>query len=205
VCSVRSIRKVYDRMSESRPLANTLQQTQVSSCPLFADGPETRAPNWTVSSFGLGVLALTLAEATIRLGVRALLTVHEGLSTAQYVLLALSVSAFGYGEGYRALHRSFAPRVIERAKALARSEPRGLRGVLSSPLYMLCLVQAEPRLLRRGWLSVFLIVCAVMVVREVPEPYRGIIDAGVAVALGMGLCSLVGGYIAAVRSKQQQG
>jgi hypothetical protein len=132
-------------MSESRPLANTLQQPQVTSCPLFADGPETRAPNWSVSSFGLAVLAVTLAEASVRLGVRAVLTVHAGLNAAQYALLALSLIAFAYGEGYRALHRSFVPHVIERARALARSDQRGLRGWLMAPLYMLCLVQAEPR------------------------------------------------------------
>jgi hypothetical protein len=189
-------------MSESRPLATTLEQPQAATCPLFADGPETRAPSWGVSSFGLGVVALTLAEASVRLGVRAVLTVHAGLTAAQYALLALSVIAFGYGEGYRALHRSFVPHVIERATTLARSDQRGLRSWLTAPLYMLCLVQAEPRVLRRGWLSVFLICCAVVIVREVPEPYRGIVDAGVAVALGIGLFSLICGYIAAVRSKQ---
>jgi hypothetical protein len=200
-----SISKVYDRMSESRPLVNTLQQPQVTTCPLFIDGPETRAPNWSVSTFGLVVVAMTLAEASVRLGVRAVLTVHavgKGLHSAQYLLLALSVLAFGYGEGYRALHRRFVPHVIDRATTLARTHQRRLRDWLAAPLYMLCLVQAEPRVLRRGWLSVFSIVCAVVAVRELPEPYRGIIDAGVAVALGIGLFSLICGYVAAVRSKQ---
>lgn len=189
-------------MSESRPLANTLPQSEESACPLFADGPETRAPNWSVSSFGLFVVAVTLAEASLRLGARALVTVHAGLSLQEYAWLFVSVAAFGYGEGYRALHRRFVPHVIERAIELARSELRGVRGFALSGLYVLCLVHAERRVLLKAWLSVALIVCAVVIVKALPEPYRGIIDAGVAVALGIGLGSLILGYVAAVRSKR---
>lgn len=189
-------------MSESRPLANTLSQPEETACPLFAEGPETRAPNWSVSTFGLFVVAFTLAEASVRLGARALTTVHAGLSLQEYALLLLSIAAFGYGEGYRALHRRFVPHVIERAIALAKSDLGGLRGLALSPLYVLCMVHAERRVLAKAWLSVALIVCAVLVVKALPEPYRGIIDAGVAVALGIGLGSLILGYVAAVRGKR---
>jgi hypothetical protein len=67
---------------------------------------------------------------------------------------------------------------------------------------VLCLVHAERRVLWRAWISVALIVCAVLIVKALPEPYRGIIDAGVAVALAIGLGSLIQGYVAAVRSKR---
>jgi hypothetical protein len=189
-------------MSESRPLANTLPQSEAVSCPLFADGPETRAPSWSVSSFGLAVHAFTLAEASYRLGERALGTVSEGLSLSAYAWLVLSIVGFGYGEGYRALHRRFVPHVLERAGELARRDKRGLLDYLISPLYLVCLVQAETRTVLRAWLGVVLIVCAVFIVRALPEPYRGIIDAGVAVALGVGLISLLSGYLAAIRKKR---
>lgn len=189
-------------MSESRPLANTLPQSEPASCPLFADGPQTRAPNWSVSTFGLAAHAFTLAEASYRLGERALLTLFEGLNLPASVWLVLSMVVFGYGEGYRALHRRFVPHVLARASELAHREERGLHDYLIAPLYVVCLVQAETRTLWRAWLGVALIVCAVLTVRAVPEPYRGIIDAGVAVALGIGLVSLVFGYLAAIRKKR---
>lgn len=189
-------------MSESRPLANTLPQTEETTCPLFADGPETRAPNWSVSTFGLVVVAITLAEASLRLGARAMSTLHSGLSVQDYALFILSVAAFGYGEGYRALHRRFIPHVIERAIELAHSHLRGFRGFALSALYVLCMVHAPRREVVKAWVSVALIVCAVVIVKALPEPYRGIIDAGVAVALGIGLGSLIVGYVAAVRSKR---
>jgi hypothetical protein len=187
-------------MSESRPLANTLPEAEETTCPLFAEGPETRAPNWSVSTFGLVVVAITLGEASLRLGARALATLHSGLNLQEYALFFLSVAAFGYGEGYRALHGRFVPHVIERAILLARSDKRGVRGYAIAALYVLCLVHAERRALVKAWISVALIVCAVVIVKALPEPYRGIIDAGVAVALAIGLGSLVSGFVAAVRS-----
>lgn len=189
-------------MSESRPLANTLPQAEETTCPLFADGPETRAPNWSVSTFGLAVVAITLAEASLRLGARALITLHSGLNLQDFALFCLSVAAFGYGEGYRALHRRFVPHVIERAIELAKSDIRGFRGFSQAPLYVLCLVRAARRELVKAWVSVALIVCAVVIVKALPDRYRGIIDAGVAVALAIGLGSLILGFVAAVRSKR---
>jgi hypothetical protein len=148
------------------------------------------------------VHAITLAEASYRLGERALLTVHEGLSAPQWALMLLSITAFGYGEGYRALHRRFFPHVIARASELAHRGERGLRGYLTAPFYVVSLVQADKRALMRAWIGALLIVCAIFIVRAMPEPYRGIVDAGVAVALAIGLGSLVLGYVAAVRSER---
>jgi len=189
-------------MSESRPLANTLPQPEATSCPLFAEGPETRAPNWSAATFGLAVHAILLAEASFRLGERALQTVQRGLSAWDWALMLLSITAFGYGEGYRALHRRFFPHVIARASELAHREGRGARDFLAAPFYVVSMVQADKRALVRAWLGVALIVCAVFIVRALPEPYRGIVDAGVAVALAIGLASLIFGYVAAVRSKR---
>lgn len=208
-------------MSESRPLANTLPQPRVGKCPLFnpdqaaQSAAATQDRSWAVAGFGLGTVALTLIEAIYRLGARAMLTLREELTVTQWATLVVSVLALAYGEGYRALHRRFVPHVIERASELAVSGPSYLntghamhtlhawRTWLLSPLYVLCLVQAQPAALRRAWLSVTLIAGAVMVVRQLPEPYRGIIDAGVAVALSIGLASLSRGFFIAVRGKSR--
>jgi hypothetical protein len=188
-------------MSESRPLANTLPQQEATSCPLFAEGPDTRAPNWSIATFGLAVHAILLGEASYRLAERALLTVHQGLSLPQWLLMLLSIAAFGYGEGYRALHRRFFPHVIARASELAHREKR-VRDWLIAPLYVVSMVQADKRALVRAWIGALLIVCAILIVRALPEPFRGIVDAGVAVALAIGLGSLIFGYVATVRSKR---
>lgn len=193
-------------MSETRPLADTLPQAEGASCPLFPPGSAVRSRSWRarrarlLSATGVSLVALMLLEAVYRLGVRALLTVREGLTLAQWCVLFLSILGFAYGEGYRALHRRFAPHVIARAVELANTENAGLRSWLSSPLYVLCLVRAEPAELRRAWVSVALIASAVLIVRRLPEPYRGMIDAGVAVALCIGLGSLLIRFASVVRN-----
>jgi hypothetical protein len=191
-------------MSESRPLANTLPQASASNCPLFNPNAPAQDRRWAASSFGLFIVALTLFEAVYRLGTRAVLSVREGLSPAHWGLLLVSVVAFAYGEGYRALHRRFVPHVLARASELSTRAGLGLRDWLLAPFFLLCLAQAEPAELRRAWLSVGLIVAAVVVVRQLPEPYRGIIDAGVAVALCIGLCSLIFGAVTVVRPRTQR-
>jgi hypothetical protein len=55
------------------------------------------------------------------------------------------------------------------------------------------LVGAPRRTLARAWLGVALIVLAVLVVRSLPEPWRGIVDAAVAAALLVGLFAIVRG------------
>ena len=188
-------------MSESRPLVNTLPQSEATSCPLFAEGPETRAPSWSIATFGLAVHAILLAEASVRLGERALHTMHAGLSLPQWALMVISIAVFGYLEGYRVLHCRFFPHVLVRASELAHREKRA-RDYLSAPFYVVSLVQAGKRSQQRAWVGASLIVGAIFLVRALPEPYRGIIDAGVAVALTIGLGSLILRYVATVRSKQ---
>jgi hypothetical protein len=49
-----------------------------------------------------------------------------------------------------------------------------------------------------GWVMVSIIAALVIGVRHVPQPWRGIIDAGVVVGLGIGLVSLLARYFAAL-------
>jgi hypothetical protein len=70
-------------------------------------------------------------------------------------------------------------------------ESLGISIWLSAPLYVLRLVNAERSELARAWLALALITLAVLIVRELPEPYRGMIDGAVAAALSVGLGSML--------------
>jgi hypothetical protein len=148
---------------------------------------------WSVLAIGLA-----FAEAIARLGARAAAAVREGLSPAEWAALAGSVLVFTWFEGYRSLHRRFTPAVIRRAFEAGR-DSAGALGVLRAPLRALSLV-GERREVARGWAAVALITLAVFVVRALPSPWRGIVDAGVTSALLLGLCSLVTRFAAAARS-----
>jgi hypothetical protein len=145
-----------------------------------------------VAGWAVGAVALTFVEAIARLGDRALATAAAGLAPGEWAALAASVALFGWGEGHRALARRFVPGVVARSFALADRRP-GALAILAAPLHALALVG---RGAARAWLGVALIVAAVLAVRALPAPWRGIVDGGVAVALVWGLGALLSRFVA---------
>jgi hypothetical protein len=134
-----------------------------------------------------GVAGL-FTSAVLRLGGRGVATITDGLAPAHWAVLVALTAVMVYGEGIKALQRRWVPRLIERARAL-RTERFWLQ--LLAPLYGLSLIGAPPARLARAWLGTSAIVTAVIVVRGLPEPWRGIIDFAVASALAWGLISLL--------------
>ena len=101
-----------------------------------------------------------------------------------------------YAEGYRGFHRKFSPRVVGRALDLGRN-PTPLRVLLAAP-YCIGLFQASRKTRITSWTLVLVIAAVVFGVRRLPQPWRGIIDAGVVVGLGIGVVSLLGRFFIAL-------
>lgn len=135
----------------------------------------------------IGVL-LALAKAVIDLGGRGLQTLRGGLAPGEWAALGALVVLFVYVEGMRALQLRFAPHVVARAQALRGDQPLIWR--VLAPLYAFGLAGAPARALLRAWAGVAAIVIAVIIVRAMPEPWRGIIDLAVAAALLWGTVAL---------------
>ncbi len=134
-------------------------------------------------------LGLSLLEAIVRLARRAADTLEQGLSAGQWLAFAALTLCFVYFEGYRAFQCRFVPRAVRRAYELPRAS-RASRCL--APFYVAGLVGVDGwRALARAWLGVALIVLAVVVVQQLPAPWRGIVDGAVATALGWGLTTLV--------------
>ena len=112
-------------------------------------------------------------------------------------MLVLLTIAFVYGEGFRALDRRWVPRLIERALLLRDDQRLFVR--LLAPLYGLSLVGAGRDDLIRGWLLTTGILGAVLIVRTLPDPWRGIVDFAVAAALAWGLVAILRRLPEAVR------
>lgn len=160
----------------------------MSSAPVRPSHSTRRGPAlWAL----LGVTAM-FVEAVWRLGLRALNTLNAGLSVAEWTALGTMLAIFGYYEGFRALHQRFMPALVYRAFSIGPGGP----AALLAPFTALALVNVPKASLRHGWLAVALIVAAVFVVRQFPEPWRGIIDGAVAFALSIGLVSLLGRFAA---------
>lgn len=110
------------------------------------------------------------------------------MNQIHWLALAFSVIYMGYAEGYKGFHQGFAPRVVVRARYLA-ANPRPLH-VLFAPLFCMGYIYATRR---RQILSIALtlmIICFVLIARSMPQPWRGIVDAGVVVGLSLGVASI---------------
>lgn len=144
----------------------------------------------------LGVMAL-VTQPLVRLSPLVVEAIEGGLTGLQWALLCGWVALNAHAEGYRGFHCRFAPRVIARADYLRR-HPRPLWVVLA-PLFCMSLFHASRRGVVVARTLVVAIVALVIAIRQLEQPWRGIVDAGVVVGLGLGLASLVYWFVRLLR------
>lgn len=150
---------------------------------------EEREPLWWLGVWGVLGVALLLGQAIWRLAPLALEALSSSLTT-QHMVILIGWTAFSlYTEGYRAFHQRFSPRVVMRARHLAK-HPTFFRG-LFAPLYCMALFHASRRGKIAAWVVLIMVVILIALIRLVDQPWRGIIDAGVVAALVWGLTSLI--------------
>ena len=136
----------------------------------------------------LGVIAI-IASAVFRLTPRILELGNYSLSLQHWLVLLLFTPYMAYAEGYKGFHLNFAPRVVTRAVYLRESASPLL--ALAAPLFCMGLIYATRRRLLTSWLVTSGIVLLVLLVSHAPQPWRGIIDAGVVVGLAIGIGALL--------------
>ena len=140
-------------------------------------------------AWGIGGIVLLLTFAIYRLAPMALALEELPLSLVHWAALVCSILYMAYAEGYKGFHRGFAPRVVKRASYL-REHPR-LHHILLAPLFCMGYIHATKR---RKFMSIglsLMIVCFVLIARLLPQPWRGIVDAGVLTGLFMGIASIL--------------
>jgi hypothetical protein len=141
-----------------------------------------------VTGWAIGGVAATLLEATARLGYTALRALGAGLTPLQWAAFITAAILLVYFEGHRALQRRFAPAVVTRG--LQAGDALVGMATLLAPLYSISLVGDAPAQRGRTLGGIALIVVAVLLVRQLPQPWRGIVDGAVALALAWGLIAL---------------
>lgn len=143
-----------------------------------------------VAFWGVGGVCLMLGNAVYRLTPVALEPILAGGLTWWHGALYVGSVAFnGYAEGYKAFQKAFSPRVAARALHLAR-RPHPLH-VLLAPAFCMGLFHATRKRMITSWVILLAVVAVVVAVRMLPQPWRGIIDAGVVVGLSWGIFATV--------------
>jgi len=144
----------------------------------------------------LGFCAL-LGQAVFRLTPLALAPIRAGGLTAwHWTLYGGSILFNGYFEGYRAFQKLTAPRIVVRALHLGE-HPRPLH-VLLAPFFCTGLFHATRRRVIAMWILYGGLVALIVSVRQLSQPWRGMIDAGVVVGLTWGVIAILVTYLRAM-------
>ncbi len=139
-------------------------------------------------TWGVGGVLLLLLFAIYRLAPMALALEDSTMTLLHWTALAFFVAYMAYTEGYKGFHHGFAPRLVIRAIYL-KNNPRILH-VLLAPLFCMGYIYATRK---RQIISIgltLMIICFILIARILPQPWRGIIDAGVVVGLSIGIISI---------------
>jgi len=139
--------------------------------------------------WGITGVFLLLASAIYRLTPLALAAFSATFRWYHWLAWSASILIMAHAEGYRGFQQRFSPRVAARALYL-RYHPKILH-IVFAPLFCMGYFHATRR---RKVVSLSLtagIIALVLAVHHVPQPWRGIIDAGVVVGLVWGIVSLL--------------
>lgn len=150
------------------------------------------------SLWGIGGVALIIGSAVYRLSPIVADALSYNLLWYHKLSLIIIVLFMAYAEGFKAFQQGFSPRVVARSRYLS-SNPR-LFYVLLAPFFCMGFFHATKRR-RITSVSVTIgIIVLVVLVRLLPQPWRGIIDSGVIVGLVWGIASLLAYGVIAFRS-----
>lgn len=139
--------------------------------------------------WGIGGVILLLSTAVFRLGPYALELQTVSLQGIHWAALIASVVFMAYAEGYRGFYQQFSPRVVKRAASVGDSEH--WHHIVFAPLFCMGFIHATRSRKTVAFSLTLMIICFIVLVRLLPQPWRGIVDAGVVVGLAIGILSLV--------------
>jgi len=144
---------------------------------------------YVAAVWGVAEVLGILSFAVYRLTPIALASFDYGFGWVEWVFFAVWMFFMVYSEGVRGFHRAFSPRVIARARALSR-DPQPLNAVLA-PFFCFGFFHATRKRMIVSWAVAAGIVCLVLLVRLLPQPWRGIVDCGVVAGILLGMVSIL--------------
>jgi hypothetical protein len=141
-----------------------------------------------------GVIGL-IGSAVWRLTPRVVELADSSPGPLHWVILAIFTPYMAYAEGYKGFHLNFAPRVVARALYLREMQTGSLSQrlllTLLAPAFCMGYFHATRRRMLVSWVVSSAIVALVIAVSRTPQPWRGIVDAGVVTGLALGIVSLL--------------
>lgn len=139
--------------------------------------------------WGAGGFLALLAWALGRLAPLFLDSLALPWAWFHWALFTVNLLLMAWFEGYRGFQQNYAPRFAARCEYLSRQAT--MLQVLLAPLVCMGFVNAPKRRVIAAWALSGGIVLIVLLYRLLPQPWRGILDAGVVLGLAWGMAAIV--------------
>ena len=157
-----------------------------------------------IASWGLLGIFLLVGRAIWRLSEIALEGIFNAdspMASYHWLVLGVWVVLSAYSEGYKGFQKKFSPRTVARAWYLA-DHPTPMR-ILFAPFFTMGFFYANRKTKITAYVMVILITGLVLLMHQVPHPWRGIIDGGVVVGLLWGLLSILLIFVRSISAGHQ--
>jgi len=139
--------------------------------------------------WGVTGVIFILSKAVLKLTPYVSNLLDYEFNTYHWLVLVLFTIFMGYAEGYKGFQKKLSPRVISRAIYL-KNNPSTLRFVLA-PFFCVGYFWSTKKRLITSYSVTAFIALLIIVVKQVPQPWRGIIDLGVIVGLSWGIIAII--------------
>ncbi|HEY4963814.1 MAG TPA: hypothetical protein VIH90_03915 [Candidatus Saccharimonadales bacterium] len=134
--------------------------------------------------WGIVGISLILITAILRVYPHVIDAYNTGLSIIDWLVLVIWCIFMIIAEGYRGFQKNFSPRVASRTWYLV-SNGKAI-DLLLAPLFGMCYFHSSKRRIITSWSLTVGIISLIALVRLFPQPWRGIVDSGVALGLAYG-------------------
>jgi hypothetical protein len=139
--------------------------------------------------WGIAGVLLLIGYAVFRLMSPTIEAFSHQFMGYHWVVLVLNIALAAYLKGYRGFQKGLSPRVAARAKHL-HNHPHVLQALLG-PLYCMGYFYIVKKKQIVTILMTVGMIILILLVRLLNQPWRGIIDAGIVIALSWGFISLL--------------
>ncbi|NND39375.1 MAG: hypothetical protein EX270_01005 [Pseudomonadales bacterium] len=152
-------------------------------------GRQNNIPGAIAALWALAGFSLLMSQAVRKLLAVSLDAANYDFSALQWLLLAAFIIFMAYSEGYKGFQKGFSPRFANRTMHLYHQGSSIER--LLAPLYCMNFFNAPVRRMLVSYSLLLLILTFIFLFQHIPQPWRGILDAGVVVGLLWGLASTI--------------
>lgn len=169
--------------------SDTLLAAEQSPSAIVLDPAEAAKLSRITAIWGAMGFTLMIGEALYKVTPWVIDLFSHPLNAVHWAIIVAWCGFMGYAEGYKGFQKHYSPRFAARLQWLTRHPSR--RNAALAPLFCMCFIGTTRKRKIVAYALTTFIFMLVVVIRTLPQPWRGIIDVGVVVGLTWGLSTVL--------------